>query len=703
MSRDRRQPEPTAQRALTRAGRGCDNSMLMRRFAILLVVLLTPFPAAAQDDDDVPDVVEVESSQLPRRLVNKSDGIRLAWPFLSLAVSPTDPNVMYMGSREGYVFATKDGGDNWMEQRVRVERGKFVGAIRPTGTSFYKGSSWDRLRGDYEPGDVFRFGDTGYVDRFSDSGKPSSLLSLLPTSKYVDGASFERNFFSSQFKRRGWNPLLGGGGGGGDSRLGVGLRAGSKYLSLALRRKRGWAIGINIKQTLTLKAGAPTAVFWLSINPEDPNDVFAATRDGLLRTTDGGDSWPTVLTGATANERTMSHVLRNPHDPNNVWVSSNSGMFISNDGGNTFSRIIDARLAQYTCLWTTIHPKDPNRIYIGTTSGMFYSADGGRNFSWVWIQPWPAQNRVRRIAVDPENADRVLIGTDDGLFVSDNVAAEKWDRGGGLQFTGLPMRAVASSGKPGHFLAGDNRDMWESFDGGKTWQIIYFGAVYWDVRLAFFAPGSQQDIWLLTTGEVLKLDRKPSDQISPTAVRTYREMVASEPTISQAIHAARLRGGVYRGDLSAYRRDRSRWRGYAPKLNADLLYRDVDVDARRAAVQTNDGGVEPRDQASNELFLDGLRWRVLLKWDLSQTIFSGDEAPFGRVFGVTKKADLKIRDVVADLYLERRRTQLAILTDVDADARTQIMRALSMEELTAHLNYLTGDLFPAFKALGGIQ
>lgn len=684
----------------------------MRRCALTLALVL--FPSLVWAQADVPDVVkdlqaheaqaDFDTTQLPRRVVNKTDGIRFVWPFLSISVSPTNPDVIYMGSREGYIFVSKDGGDSWTEQRVRVERGKFVGAIRPTGIGLFKGSSWGGIPRDGVPSDVFSFNARGQASSLGpNQARRSTLDDFVPFSRNTNGSRFERSFFNSGFRRRGYISGFGGGGGGGDARLGVGLRAGSKYLTLALRKKRKWAIGINIKQTLSLKAGAPTAVFWLSINPNDPNDVFAATRDGLLRTTDGGDSWPTVLTGATARERTMSHVLRNPHNVDNVWVSTSSGMFISNDGGNTFSRIIDARLAQYRCLWTTIHPKDPNRIYVGTTSGMFYSPDGGKNFHWVWVQPWPAQNRVRRIAVDPENPDRVLIGTDDGLFVSDNVAAEKWERGGGLQFTGLPMRAVASSGRPGHFIAGDNRDLWESFDGGKTWSVVYFGALRWDVRLAFFAPGSQEDIWLLTSAEVLKLDRRKAAEISEGALRTYREIIANEPTISQAIHAARKRSGVFRGDLSAYRRSRARLRGLAPRLRADLMYRDIDTDGARDALQTEDGGVEARNLANSAQGLGGLQWQVMLNWNLSNTVFSGDEAPFGRVFGVTNRADYKVRDMVANLYHERRRTQLAMLTDLDADGRTQIMRALSMEEVTAHLNYLTGDLFPPFKALGGAK
>ena len=672
----------------------------MRRLALAFALLALPTPAWAQADAPI-YVEDVDPAQLPRRVVNKTDGLRFAWPYLSMAVSPTDSDVIYVGSQQGYIFASKDGGTSWSEQRVRVERGKFVGAIRPSTVGLYPGFSWRDIPRDSVPSDIFSFGANGRASTINaDNDKGETLTEWWPSARNLDGTRYERSVFDRSFERRPWFDLQQGSGGA-DSRLGVGLRAGSKYLSLALRKKRGWAIGINIKQTLTLKAGAPTAVFWLSVNPNDPNDVLAATRDGLLRTTDGGDSWPTVLTGATAAERTMSHVLRNPHDPRNIWVSTNSGMFISNDDGNSFERIVDARLAQYTCLWTTIHAKDRNRVYVGTTSGMFYSSDGGKNFAWVWVQPWPAQNRVRRIAVDPENPDRVLIGTDDGLFVSENVAQEKWDRAGGLQFVGSQMRAVASSGRPGHFLAGDTRDLWETFDAGKTWQIIYFGAVRWDVRLALFNEGSSEDIWLLTTAEVMKLERRQASDIDARAIQSYRQMVAAEPTLSQAILSARQRAGVYRGDLSAYRRGRARYRGFAPRFIAGVLYRDVAADSRRNTLLILDRERQLDEIYAHDGALPGLQWQVQLTWDLSDTVFSGDEAPFGRVFEVTNTADFRIRDMVANLYHERRRTQLAMLTDLDADPRTQLMRDLSMEELTAHLNYLTGNIFPPFKALGG--
>jgi photosystem II stability/assembly factor-like uncharacterized protein len=647
----------------------------------------------------------IPPEHLPRTAVNYTDGLRFSWPYLTGAVSPTNPDVLYVGNTWGYIFVTKDGARSWEEQRVRVDRNKFVGTIRPSNLGLNAGGRWQGVPREGVPSDVFSFDAKGKASTLGpNQARRSTLDDFVPFSSNTNGSRFERDFFNRGFERRGWIRGFGQGGGGGDARLGVGLRAGAKYLSLALRRKRGWAIGINIKQTLTLKAGAPTAVFWLSINPNNPNDVFAATRDGLLQTTDGGDSWPTVLTGATAQERTMSHVLRNPHDLDNLWVSSNSGMFISQDGGTTFSRITDARLAQYTCLWTTIHPKDPNRIYVGTTSGMFYSADGGNNFDWVWVQPWPAQNRVRRIAVDPVNLDRVLIATDDGLFVSDDVASEKWERSGGLQFTGLRVGVLESSGRPGHFLAGDTRDLWESFDGGKTWQVVYFGATRWNVRHAFFDPVTKDDIWLITSAEVLKLVRKPPDQLPPEAVAEFRDIMRREPTLSESIFRALKDNGLYRGDLTNYRRYQARYRGFAPKLRAGIFYRTLNVRGERDAIFARTaGGTEFGDIAYSTNRLTGLQWNVGLYWNLSTAVFSGDEAPFGRVFGITRKAERKIFTMVSNLYHERRRTQLAILSDPGADARTTLMRALSMEELTAHLNYLTGDLFPPFQALGGHQ
>ena len=65
---------------------------------------------------------------------------------------------------------------------------------------------------------------------------------------------------------------------------------------------------------------------------------------------------------------------------------------------------------------------------------------------------------------------------------------------------------------------------------------------------------------------------------------------------------------------------------------------------------------------------------------------------------MNKYAEQRLRDTVTALYAERHRHLFARVVE-PGDARTQLFRNLRIEELTAHLNVLAGNLFKAESAL----
>jgi hypothetical protein len=166
----------------------------------------------------------------------------------------------YLGGGNGIIHITRDGGRSWQETRVRTPRSqRFVGSIRATGSASAPGLK--EVLNPTEP-------------------RPSTV---------IDRRSLFDTFLSS--KQQPFNPNLLNPDEMAQNHFDLGLspgREGSPWLTLALRRKRKWETGINIKQTLSLFAKPPTLVVWLDVHPDDPNDVLAATHDGLLRSRDGG-------------------------------------------------------------------------------------------------------------------------------------------------------------------------------------------------------------------------------------------------------------------------------------------------------------------------------------------------------------------------------------------------------------------------------
>ena len=591
-----------------------------------------------------------------RRVENLTKGIRFLPPFLTMSVAPSDPKVIYVGTAHGYIYVTRDGGLSWSEKRVLVAPGQFVGAIRPAGTPVRSTVEEPSLR--YVPSFA-----SGVMDVYEDSDSAPHWFApqLGPVrSAYDDGMK------GTSFG------MTGGGGGGDSARLGVGLRAGSPYLTLALRKKRGWAMGINIKQTLAMKAKPPIAIAWIDINPNNPNEALAATFDGLLRTTDGGESWPIALTGATAWERMTLHVVRNPHNGREIYVSTGLGLIRSIDGGQTFGRVTDSRLAQMGCRWVTIHPKDPNRIYVGTWGGLFMSTDGGKNYEWVFVRPWPAQNRINRIAVDPADADRVLIGTDDGLFVTQD-GGKTFQRGGGLQFTGWGIRALSASGRPGHFIVGDWRDVWETFDGGMSWSVVYYSPTLWDMRHSFFSTHEPGAIWILTSAEILKMTERAVPQVPAHLYAQFAAHVRREPTNHEAIRAALNHTGVDKAEFMGYLK-RARYQAFIPEVVAGVRWRSIDGSGIGQTYFIPETNRYAQLRRENGRFI----FSAMAKWDLRKMIFTQDETPKGRWVDVNGHIEWAVRATVINLYLERRRLQFERFANTADDSRTKLLRGFGV-------------------------
>ena len=56
-------------------------------------------------------------------------GLRFEPPLLSIAESPSAPNTLYVGTQNGRLYVSNDGGESWLENTVRVPRNTFLGSI----------------------------------------------------------------------------------------------------------------------------------------------------------------------------------------------------------------------------------------------------------------------------------------------------------------------------------------------------------------------------------------------------------------------------------------------------------------------------------------------------------------------------------------------------------------------------------------------
>ena len=174
-------------------------------------------------------------------------------------------------------------------------------------------------------------------------------------------------------------------------------------------------------------------VRWIAPSPHDADLVLVGIElGGLMRSSDGGESWQDHRPGA---QRDVHSLAWHPRVPGRVYETGGGGAACSRDGGETWQPADAGRDRHYT--WAVaVDPVDPEVWYVSASTGPS-AAHGGRD---------PQALIYRR--------------RDDG-----------WDAlAGGLPepLPAMPYALVATEHRLFAGLA--NGELWESHDRGDTWR-----------------------------------------------------------------------------------------------------------------------------------------------------------------------------------------------------------------------------------------
>ena len=286
----------------------------------------------------------------------------------------------------------------------------------------------------------------------------------------------------------------------------------------------------------------------------------------------------------------------------------------------------------------------------------------------------------------------MTFATKDGLFKTKD-GGKKWERSGGLLFTSVPVWRMAGDPKDGnHIVAATMRNIWETFDAGKTWSALYINDSEWSPRAIAFDYRDPDVFWVLTSGELLRISSKPPKQANDAVLTDVQAMLAREPSLSQAMDAAFKNYGVHRGQLSNMRK-RATLQALMPKFNVFGGFMKV---TSNADLLVNVNLADQGQRLTLERFEPGAQlpyYGAMLKWDLSTLLFHFEEAPYGRYFQQNNALYFNLKFEIQRLFEERRRLLIRLATVQRSDVKTRLSMQLRLEELTAHLDVHTGGLY----------
>ena len=296
----------------------------------------------------------------------------------AIAIAPSDPNVIYVGTGEKDlredltygtgVYRTTDGGQTWVSLGLRETHQ--IGRIRidPRNPDRVFVAAMGHAFGPNAERGVFRTSDGGKTWQkvlFVDDSTGAIDLTMDPTNPRILFVAMWK------FQRTPWSMLSGGGKSGiwkstdgGDTWKEITRNSGLPTVPLG-------RIGIDISRT------NPRRVY-ASIEAKD-------TLGGIFRSDDGGENWEHVNGEQKLNVRMWyySTLTADPTDENTVYVM-NLTVWKSIDGGKTFTRIRVPH-GDTHAMW--VDPRDGSRLINGNDGGGSVSLDGGASWSSIYNQP----------------------------------------------------------------------------------------------------------------------------------------------------------------------------------------------------------------------------------------------------------------------------------------------------------------------------
>ena len=329
----------------------------------------------------------------------------------SIAVAPSDPNVIYVGTGEACirgnisfgngVYKSLDAGKTWTHLGLDDTRhiGRLI--VDPHDANIVLVAALGHAYGSNEERGVFRSSDGGkHWDKvlYKDEKTGAIDISLDPENSHILYAALW------QAVRTPWSLDSGGPGSG----IYKSIDGGVTWKKLE---------GHGLPKGIYGRIGVAAA-------PGGSNRVYAlieAEEGGLYRSDDAGESWRKIDGDHRFTQRAwyFSHIFADPKNPDTVYIL-NTGMYRSTDAGATFTPI-PAPHGDRHGLW--IDPTNPSRMIEGDDGGATITTDDGK--SWTPQNNQPTA-QFYHVATDNQFLYRLYGAQQDNSTVS---IASRSDRG----------------------------------------------------------------------------------------------------------------------------------------------------------------------------------------------------------------------------------------------------------------------------------
>jgi photosystem II stability/assembly factor-like uncharacterized protein len=379
---------------------------LAARILGCLVPLLAPALAAQPFDPSL-------LSHLHWRLIGPFRGGRT----VAAVGVPGQPNLFYIGVNNGGVWRTTDAGRTWtpiFDGQPTQSIGAI--AIAPSNPKvLYVGSGEGLQRPDLSVGDgIYKSTDGGQTWQHLGLKDGQQIPAILvdpkdPNRVFVAvlghpyGPNPERGVYRSKDGGQSWERVLG-------------------------KDEDTGAVDLAFDPT---NPETVYAVLWAARQaPWEVGGSWNAPGSGLFKSTDGGTTWKPLTEGLPTTPEGLGRIgiAISPRLPSRMYAqveadAKHGGLYRSDDAGASWRRVNDEQR-----IWgrggdfaeVRVDPRNPEVVYVCNTS-TYRSEDGGQTFTA--IKGAPGGDDYHRIWINPDNPQILLLGSDQGATLSVNGGA----------------------------------------------------------------------------------------------------------------------------------------------------------------------------------------------------------------------------------------------------------------------------------------
>jgi len=348
----------------------------------------------------------------------------------AMAVSPTKPDVIYLGTGEPQLrdcvswgdgmYKSIDGGKTW--NHIGLTNTRHISRVRvhPTNPDLVYVSVIGNPFGPSEDRGIYRSKDGGATwKRIYFKHEQSGVIDFVMC-EHDPSVLYASTF---QIFRRTW-----------------GLKAGGPNSGIVKSTDGG-----DTWTELTRNKGLPDGDWGrvgLAHSKQKPNRITALidckTKNGLYQSEDGGATWAYVSDDVNITQRPFyyHHLHASPHDADELWVLSNK-LWQSLDAGKTWKQRSGTKDDFHDMAFD---PQDPERMIITHDGGAMVTRNGGKTWSTPFTQPTQQIYRVTTDDQFPYN----LYGNCQDLIGYKVPSASLW---GGIALSEVTVLGSGESGQ----------------------------------------------------------------------------------------------------------------------------------------------------------------------------------------------------------------------------------------------------------------